>query len=68
MEKRILKGDRQQYQADTEYPKDLNVLILKEVDVGLFEEYEGNKIRGNGCKRISYCSCDCDRSTVPFFH
>ena len=47
----------------------LNTLIILEVDAGLYDEYSvESAYPGEGCKRISYCSCDCDRCSVPLFH
>lgn len=37
-------------------------IIEKEVEMGFFENYLDG-FSGDGCKRINYCSCDCDRCT-----
>ena len=35
-------------------------IIEKDVEMGFFENYL-TADDDNGCKRINYCSCDCDR-------
>lgn len=42
--------------------------ILEEFDVGFNAEYQvAGDMRTNSCKRVSYCSCDCDRCAYPPF-
>ena len=37
--------------------------ILKEVDLGYHGEYFNSGVKMQ-CKRISYCSCDCDLCVI----
>lgn len=43
-----------------------STLVEAEVEMGLFEEYldSENPEMLMSCKRISYCSCNCDRCSL----
>ena len=45
-------------------------IIEKEIDMGFFNNYyfvnERGVVRNNGCQRINYCSCDCNRCAFSF--
>ena len=54
--------------SEPEYSIRLRDLIEKEVEMGFFDDYlekktSNNRYQRDGCRRISYCSCDCDRCT-----
>lgn len=44
----------------------LESLIIEEHDIGLFDQYLNNTSVNGDCKRISHCSCDCDRCDNPW--